>query len=193
MENVNKGYLTDVGVMMKLIKFVDIFIRLSGMTLVLLLQGCSISDSAGSLSDSSGSIAKSSESISDSSTDDDKKDVQKQDSQYEDEVRDFTVTYMRTNVGRVDQDGFMEGISDIASQNGMVDWEASPKTYRAIGRGLRKANVISMKVINKNLPVATRVRWLIFRKVTVIRDKIVELQNIRLAVFAVFPGSQPGQ
>ncbi len=108
------------------------------------LSGCSISDSSGSLSDSSGSIAKSSESISDSSTDDkkeEKKTPERTDSAYENEVADFTVTYLRTNAGRVNQTSFMKGISDIASDNGIVDWEANPKTYRAIGKALSRNQV----------------------------------------------------
>ena len=110
------------------------------------LSGCSISNSVGSVSDSSGSIAKSSESISDSSkssSNGSEKEKKKtvDDKRYENEVQDFTVTYLRTNASHTDQNGFMEGISDVASQNGIVDWEANPKTYRAIGKGLKKAKV----------------------------------------------------
>ncbi len=115
-----------------------------GVSIALALSACSISDSVGSISDSAGSIAKSSESISDSSTsskDDSKSSTYSEDNQYENEVKDFTVTYLRTNSSRADQNGFMEGISDIASQNGIVDWEANPKTYRGIGKGLKKAKV----------------------------------------------------
>jgi hypothetical protein len=110
------------------------------------LGGCSISNSVGSISDSSGSFAKSSESVSDSSKsssnggEKEKKKVV-DDKRYENEVQDFTVTYLRTNASQADQNGFMEGISDVASQNGIVDWEANPKTYRAIGKGLKKAKV----------------------------------------------------
>jgi hypothetical protein len=112
---------------------------------VLTLNGCSISNSVGSISDSAGSIAKSSESISDSSTSSSKsndKDEKKiDDNRYENEVKDFTVTYLRTNSSQPNQPAFMKGISDVASQNGIVDWEANPKTYRAIGKGLKKANI----------------------------------------------------
>ena len=115
-----------------------------GLGAAFVLSGCSISDSAGSISDSSGSIAKSSESISDSSTGDKKEPTpskSRTDNNYENEVADFTITYLRTNSGRVNQNAFMKGISDIASENGIVDWEASPKTYRAIGKALRKNRV----------------------------------------------------
>lgn len=120
-----------------------LYLAVLGVSAVLALGGCSISDSVGSISDSAGSIAKSSESISDSSTSSSKSKDAKEtdDNRYENEVQDFTVTYMRTNSSRADQHAFMEGISDVASQNGIVDWEANPKTYRAIGKGLKKAKV----------------------------------------------------
>ncbi len=115
-----------------------------GLGLSFTQSGCSISDSAGSISDSSGSIAKSSESISDSSTGNKQTSEtpsKRIDNRYESEVQDFTVTYLRTNANRVDQNSFMKGISDIASDSGIVDWEANPKTYRGIGKGLKKSRV----------------------------------------------------
>jgi hypothetical protein len=115
-----------------------------GASAVLALSGCSISDSVGSISDSAGSIAKSSGSISNSSASSNKsseKDKKTYDNRYENEIQDFTVTYLRTNSSQADQNSFMEGISDVASQNGIVDWEANPKTYRAIGKGLKKAKI----------------------------------------------------
>jgi hypothetical protein len=109
------------------------------------LSACSISDSVGSISDSSGSIAKSSESISDSSKssskDDEKAKKQGEDNRYENDIKDYTVTYVRANATPVDADRFMKGLSEVASDNGIVDWEANPKTYRSIGKGLRKARV----------------------------------------------------
>ncbi|WP_411726525.1 putative lipoprotein [Methyloglobulus sp.] len=106
-----------------------------GVSTVLALSGCSISDSVGSISDS---VSGFSTSPSKSSEKDTKKTG---DNQYENEVQDFTVTYMRTNSSLANQNAFMKGISDVASQNSIVDWEANPKTYRAIGKGLRKARV----------------------------------------------------
>jgi hypothetical protein len=117
-----------------------------GIITALALHGCSISNSSGSASDSAGSIAKSSESISDSSKSSSKSDGKEKkvdDHRYENEVQDFTVTYMRTNSSLADQNGFMKGISDVAAQNGIVDWEANPKTYRAIGKGLKKSKISS--------------------------------------------------
>lgn len=109
------------------------------------LSACSISDSVGSISDSSGSLANSIESSSDSSTssskDEDKAKAQSGDNRYENEIKDYTVTYVRANTAPVDSNRFMKGLSDIAADNGIVDWEASPKTYRAIGKGLRKSGI----------------------------------------------------
>ncbi len=124
------------------------FLAILAFSTVISLSSCSISNSAGSISDSSGSLANSSESISDSSkssSEREEKEVKADDSRYENEIQDFTVTYMRTNSSLTDQNGFMKGISDVASQNGIVDWEANPKTYRAIGKGLKKAKISAVQ------------------------------------------------
>ena len=102
------------------------------------LSGCSISDSVGSISRSSESFSDSSKSSSKSSESDTKK---SENNAYENEVKDYTITYLRTNSGLAERNSFMKGISDVASQNGIVDWEANPKTYRAIGKGLKKAKI----------------------------------------------------
>ena len=106
------------------------------------LNGCSISDSVGSISRSSESSSDSSKSSSNSSGSDSKKTTT---NAYESEVQDFTVTYLRTNSKALERNSFMKGISDVASQNGIVDWEANPKTYRAIGKGLRKAKITGIQ------------------------------------------------
>lgn len=105
---------------------------------VLIVTGCSISDSAGSLSRSSESGSDSSKSSSESSRTESK---EVETNAYEQEIQDFTVTYLRTNPAVIDQQSFMKGVSDVASQHGIVDWEANPKTYRGIGKGLKKAKI----------------------------------------------------
>lgn len=111
------------------------------LTIILLfalsVTACSISDSVSSISRSSESISDSSKSSSKSSESEPEKATA---NNYEQEIVDFTVTYMRTNA-TVSTESFKEGISDIASQNGIVDWESNPKTYRAIGKGLLKAKI----------------------------------------------------
>ncbi|WP_394751966.1 putative lipoprotein [Crenothrix sp.] len=114
-------------------------------SVMLTLNGCSISNSIGSTSDSSGSLANSSESISDSSKSSSKSsendDKPKKDNRYESEVSDFTLTYLRVNSYPGSRNSFMKGISDVAAHNGIVDWEANPDTYLAIGKGLKAANI----------------------------------------------------
>lgn len=112
-----------------------LYLAVLGVSAVLFLSGCSFSDS-------SGSISKSVSSPSRSSSKDSEKDTKKtEDNRYENQVQDYTATYMRTNPRLANLNAFMKGISDVASQNGIVDWEANPKTYRAIGIGLRKARI----------------------------------------------------
>jgi hypothetical protein len=104
------------------------------------LSGCSISDSIGSLSNSSGSISTSSGSISDSSTssgDGEKGSAQAESNRYENEIQDFTVTYLRTNSSVTDHNSFMKGISDVAS---------------------------STKCIKRNLPITMPARWTACKK-----------------------------
>ncbi|CAG7856833.1 hypothetical protein MCAMS1_01473 [biofilm metagenome] len=108
------------------------------------LNACSISNSSGSVSDSAGSVAKSSGNISDSSTSSSKggtSEKKADDDRYAIDAQDYTATYMRANTVSFDKNTFMKGLSDVASQHGVVDWEANPKTFRAIGKGLRKARV----------------------------------------------------
>ncbi|NOU22084.1 MAG: putative lipoprotein [Methyloglobulus sp.] len=105
-----------------------------GVSAALTLSGCSISDSVGPISGSTGSSAS-----SNNSSEKDKK--ADDDNRYENEVQDFTVTFLRTNSSQANQNSFMKGISDVASQNSIVDWEANPQTYRGIGKGLKKAKI----------------------------------------------------
>jgi hypothetical protein len=121
-----------------------LFLTAAGLSTILALNGCSISNGAGSASDSSGSFAKSSDSISGSSESSSKSsgnDSNSKTSRYENETLDFTATYLSSNINSTDQHTFMKGISEIAAQNGIVDWESHPKTYHAIGKGLKQVNL----------------------------------------------------
>lgn len=40
-----------------------------------------------------------------------------------------------------DYESFQNGISAIAKRNGIISWESNTKTYLAIGRGLKRANL----------------------------------------------------
>jgi hypothetical protein len=115
------------------------------------LSGCSISNSVGSTSDSAGSMAKSSESISGSSASSSKsseKDAAIKNTHYENETQEFTVSYLRANPDQTDQNSFMKGISAVATRHGIVDWEANPHTYHAIGKGLKNVNITKNQLNN---------------------------------------------
>jgi hypothetical protein len=123
-------------------KFDDVktqYLIVLAVSFVFALSGCSISNGAGSASDSSGSSANSSGSSAGSSGGGSK--TASLDNRYESDVQDYTVSYLRSNASKADQQDFMKGISDVAAQNGIVDWEAHPRTYRVIGQGLKQANI----------------------------------------------------
>jgi hypothetical protein len=97
-----------------------------------LLAGCSISESISkSVSSpfewSSASIGSSSRSSSPNRAED-----------YRTDVRDYTSAYVKSGG---DFDAFTRGLSGIASQHGVSNWESDTDTYIGIGQGLRKAGV----------------------------------------------------
>lgn len=98
---------------------------------VVLLAGCSISDSISSpFESSSASLASSSRSSGSSSP--------ARRESYRNDVRDYTAAYVKSSQ---DLDAFRRGIADIASKHKVSDWESDMDTYVGIGAGLRKANV----------------------------------------------------
>ncbi|MGR8952576.1 MAG: putative lipoprotein [Gammaproteobacteria bacterium] len=98
-------------------------------TLPLIVTGCSFSDSSGSISDSTSSIISSPSSISD------------KDKKYQNEVSDYTMAYVKSTHTEADYNSFLKGLSDIAARIGINNWEQEPKTYVAIGKGLKKAGI----------------------------------------------------
>lgn len=94
---------------------------------VLLLVGCSISDSISSpFESSSDSLASSSGSSS------------KERASYRNEVRDYTSAYVKSGG---DFDNFTRGLDSIASKHKVTNWEADQDTYVGIGAGLKAAGV----------------------------------------------------
>ena len=90
---------------------------------VLLLGGCSISDSvSSSFESSSASFASSSGSSS------------RDRESYRNDVRDYTSAYVKSG-GQFDQ--FTRGLDSIAKKHGVSDWEADQDTYVGIGAGLK--------------------------------------------------------
>jgi len=103
--------------------------------------GCkSISDSLMSPSDSiagsSRSIAGSFQAISESSGSGGKKTLTENKESYVRDVREFTAAFTRTPGSSED---FLRGVSRIAEDHGISDWEADASTPFAIGEGLRAA------------------------------------------------------
>ena len=107
---------------------------------LIIIAGCSFSDSSGSISDSTSSIISSPSSISD------------KDKKYENEVSDYTMAYVKSSKTGPDYNGFLKGLSDIASKQGIVNWDQDPKTYIAIGKGLKRSGVegIAYETYKKN-------------------------------------------
>jgi hypothetical protein len=102
---------------------------ITGLSFVLILNGCSFSDSSGSISDSIGSVSDSSSSISGGST------------KYESDVEDYTYAYLKSTSGTTDYADFQKGLSDIAKKRGISDWESDEHTYEGMGKALKKAGI----------------------------------------------------
>jgi len=107
-----------------------------------LLSGCSISYSSGKSSDS---ISASSDSISDSSGSDDDEEAESTAKAYGEDIAAATKRYA---LYQTEREQFMQTISNIARNHGIVDWEQEKLTYTAMGRGLKRAGV-NEKVIGE--------------------------------------------
>jgi hypothetical protein len=107
----------------------------------LLVTGCSFSESSRSISDSVESVSDSAESLSDSSGSTSKSSKSNREKGYENEVSDYTMAYVKSSHTGADYNGFLKGLSDIAGKKGIVNWDQEPKTYIAIGKGLKKAGI----------------------------------------------------
>jgi len=99
------------------------------LALPLLVTGCSLSDSSGSISDSTSSIISSPSSVSEG------------DKKYVNEVSDYTTAYVKSSTPETDYKSYLKGLSDIAAKAGVNNWDQEPKTYIAIGKGLKKAGI----------------------------------------------------
>lgn len=106
-----------------------------------IIAGCSFSDSSRSISNSVESISDSAGSLSDSSDSitSSKSSQSNKDKKYENEVSDYTMAYVKSS--RADYNSYFKGLSDIAAKAGIVNWDQEPKTYIAIGKGLKKAGI----------------------------------------------------
>lgn len=117
---------------------------------LLLLSGCSISESVSSpFESSSASISSSSGSSSDGRA------------TYRNEVRDYTEAFVKSG-GRVEN--FDRGLGTIAARHGVTNWEGDEDTYVGIGAGLKKAGLAPAQFdawqTNLSGGDATRAAWI---------------------------------
>ena len=70
------------------------------------------------------------------------------DESYSNEVAEYTHAFATFPPAKGDYILFNQGIGKIALRNGIVDWESNPKTYFAIGKGLKKANLKGSELDN---------------------------------------------
>lgn len=105
----------------------------------------SSSASLGSISASSAS-SDSSESISDSIFN--SSNPFTKNDQYICDIIDLTNAYASFSPIENDFLSFQNGISAIATRNGIISWENNPKTYIAIGKGLKEAQLTDVQYQN---------------------------------------------
>ena len=102
--------------------------------------GCSFSDSSKSISDSvnhsSDSSGKSSDSSSSSSKDNK--------SAFADDLVEYTQAYVKAGGGA---EGFLDGVGDLARKRGVSDWEADPRAWWSIGRGLGMTKLDDTQIV----------------------------------------------
>lgn len=125
-----------------------------------LSQGCSFSASSGSISDSSQSISDSVSSIisspSSSSADADK--------DYQIQIMDYTTAYLST--AEFERAAYIQGISEIATEAGISNWEDDENTLIGIGRALKKAKLTGSvyETYKKSLADSKESRMIIIQK-----------------------------
>lgn len=103
--------------------------------LATLVSGCAFFSSSGSISDSSGSISDSVGSSSDSSTSSSDNDSS---AAYRREIRTYTRSL--ASAGGTPET-LRRGVSEIALGIGISDWEGLDITWRAVGQGLKDADL----------------------------------------------------
>lgn len=121
------------------------FLLPAGLALAVMLQGCSFSHSSESSSDSIGSISDLASSPSSLSS-------SRQSKKYESDVVDYTYAYLKSSSDTKDLADFQKGLSEIAEERGISDWEDEPLTYKAIGKALKKAHIdgVGYQTFQKN-------------------------------------------
>jgi hypothetical protein len=90
---------------------------------------CSFSNSSAGSSDSSKSSSDSSRSSSGG----------KDTALFQRDVEYYTEAFVESGGAR--EQGFFEGLGDLARRRGVSDWESEPGTWEAVGRGLARSRV----------------------------------------------------
>lgn len=98
------------------------------LTGLLVLSGCSFSASSASISNS---ISSPFESSSESSKSDQ--------TRYEDDVEEYTTAFVAAGGG--DPGTFQKGVSTLAAERGISDWESNAGIWQAVGCGLGAAEL----------------------------------------------------
>ena len=130
MRNISyKTIITCPSLFINTIMIKQTILTLTVMSGLLVLQGCSFSESSKSSSTSSESLTSITSSTSSSQAN----------KKYSQEVSDYTMAYVKSSVANADYNSFAKGISDIAAKAGINNWEQESSTYVAIGQGLKRA------------------------------------------------------
>ncbi|MDF1583462.1 MAG: putative lipoprotein [Methyloprofundus sp.] len=118
-----------------------------------LSQGCSFSASSKSVSDSVSSIISSPSSSS--------KDIDKA---YQIQIMDYTTAYLST--AGFERAAYVQGLSEIATEAGISNWEDDENTLIGIGRALKKAKLTGRvyEIYKKSLADSKESRMLIIQK-----------------------------
>jgi hypothetical protein len=106
------------------------------LALLVLQPACALFSSSGSFSDSSDSISESVGSSSDSS----KSSSGDEDQAYQEDVRGYTKAAVAAGES---PEALRRGVTEIALERGVSDWEAIDSTWRAVGEGLAAASLTS--------------------------------------------------
>ena len=102
------------------------------------LCGCSFAKSSESISDSISSPSKSSSDSSGGDKDSGEPEAPQDAASYEADVAQLAGTYAKSGG---DIGAFRSGVSKLATQRGITNWETDPTTCQAIGRGVGKAGM----------------------------------------------------
>ena len=119
--------------------------------ILLALNACSFSTSSESSSDSIGSLSDLASSPSSISSSGNRK-------KYETDVVDYTYAYLKSASDTRDYADFQKGLGKIAEERGINDWESEPRTYKAIGKALKKAHIdgVGYETFKKNFAEGDR-------------------------------------